>query len=147
MPTFRKLATLATAVAAARGYAKKNPDQAAKFVDQAAAFVDKQTKGKYSNQIGGVARKAKEAAGIRTVPGAGPAANGYSPGQPAAGQPYGSAPSYGSSPSYGTGPSHGSSPSAGSGPSHGSTPTQGTGTPQSGATGSGSTQPGPTPTP
>ncbi|MDT7705034.1 MAG: hypothetical protein QOG20_641, partial [Pseudonocardiales bacterium] len=36
MPLFRKLATLATAAEAARRYAKKNPDKAAKYVDQAA---------------------------------------------------------------------------------------------------------------
>ncbi len=55
MPLFKKLATLATAAAAARSYAKKNPDQASKYVDQAAQFVDKQTKGKYSSQITGAA--------------------------------------------------------------------------------------------
>ena len=82
MPLFKKLATLATAAAAARSYAKKNPDQAAKFVDQAAQFVNKQTKGKYSGQVTGAAKKAKSAAGITPTPGAGPAANGYVPGQP-----------------------------------------------------------------
>jgi len=82
MPLFKKLAALATAAAAARSYAKKNPDQAAKYVDQAAQFVDKQTKGKYSSQISGAARKAKDAAGINRGPAAGPAANGYASGQP-----------------------------------------------------------------
>jgi hypothetical protein len=76
MPLFRKLATLATVAEVARRYAKSNPDQAAKFVDQAAQFVDKQTKGKYSGQISGVAQKAKGLAGIRQTPGAG---NGYNP--------------------------------------------------------------------
>ena len=70
MPKFRKLATLATAAAAAASYAKKNPDQAAKFVDQAAQFVDKQTKGKYSSQISGAAAKAKSAVGISRSSGA-----------------------------------------------------------------------------
>ncbi|WP_214367923.1 antitoxin [Pseudonocardia sp. H11422] len=64
MPLFRKLATLAGAAEAARRYAKKNPDKAARFVDQAAQFVDKQTKGKYSGQIDGAARKVKGAAGV-----------------------------------------------------------------------------------
>jgi MT0933-like antitoxin protein len=77
MPLFKKLATLATAAAAARTYAKKNPDKASKYVDQAAEFVDKQTKGKYHSQIVGVAQKAKSAAGIERIPGAGPAGNGY----------------------------------------------------------------------
>ena len=53
MPKFKKLATLAAAAAAAASYAKKNPEQSAKFVDQAAQFVDKQTKGKYSSHISG----------------------------------------------------------------------------------------------
>ena len=77
MPLFRKLVTLATAAEAARRYAKKNPDKMAKFVDQAATFVDKQTKGRYSGQIGGAVRKAKAAAGLRDVPGHGVAGNGY----------------------------------------------------------------------
>ncbi len=64
MSMVKKLAVLAAAAGAARTYAKKNPEQAAKFVDQAAGFVDKQTKGKYSGQISGAAQKAKSAAGI-----------------------------------------------------------------------------------
>jgi alkylation response protein AidB-like acyl-CoA dehydrogenase len=80
MPLFRKLATLATAAEAARRYAKKNPDKAAKYVDQAAQFLDRQTKGKYSGQISGVASKAKSAAGIRPAPGYGAAGNGHGPG-------------------------------------------------------------------
>lgn len=80
---FRKLAVLATAAEAARRYAKANPDKAGKYVDQAAAFVDKQTKGRYSGQISGVAQKAKGVAGI---PGSGhphtgaPGTNGHSSG-------------------------------------------------------------------
>ncbi|GAA4541631.1 antitoxin [Pseudonocardia xishanensis] len=62
---FKKLAVLAGAAEAARRYAQKNPDQAAKYLDQAAGFVDKQTKGKYSGQIKGATDKAKNAAGIR----------------------------------------------------------------------------------
>lgn len=81
MPKFKKLATLATVAAAAASYAKKNPQQTARFVDQAAQFVDKQTKGKYSTKITGAARKAKEAAGVQQHPGAGPAGNG-APGNP-----------------------------------------------------------------
>ncbi|MCE3556198.1 antitoxin [Pseudonocardia sp. RS11V-5] len=60
----KKLGVLAGAAEAARRYAKKNPEQAGKFLDQAAQFVDKQTKGKYSGQIQGVAQKAKGVAGI-----------------------------------------------------------------------------------
>jgi antitoxin protein of toxin-antitoxin system len=77
MPLLRKLATIATAAEAARRYAKKNPDKAAQYLDQAASFVDKQTKGKYTAQIDGVAQKVKGVAGVRATPGAGSAANGY----------------------------------------------------------------------
>ncbi|MFR9805784.1 antitoxin [Pseudonocardia sp. RS010] len=74
----RKLGALAGAAEAARRYARKNPDQAGRFVDQAAQFVDKQTKGKYSGQIQGVAQKAKGVAGIQDR------RQGYGhPGQPA----------------------------------------------------------------
>jgi hypothetical protein len=80
MPWMKKLATIATAAEAARRYAKKNPDQAAKYLDQAAAFLDKQTKGRYTAKIDGVTEKVKGAAGVRRTPG-GPAANGhYTPG-------------------------------------------------------------------
>ncbi|GAA4687581.1 hypothetical protein GCM10023215_24090 [Pseudonocardia yuanmonensis] len=61
---FKKLGALAGAAEAARRYARKNPEQAGKYLDQAARFVDKQTKGKYSGQIHGVAQKAKGVAGI-----------------------------------------------------------------------------------
>ena len=64
MPKLKTLAALAAAVEAGRRYARKNPDQAGKYVDQAAAFVDKQTKGKYSGQIHGVAGKVKSAGGL-----------------------------------------------------------------------------------
>lgn len=64
MPLFRKLTVLVGAAEAARRYARSHPDQAGRYLDQAAQFVDKQTKGKYTNQIAGAARKAKDAAGI-----------------------------------------------------------------------------------
>lgn len=89
MPWMKKLATIATAAEAARRYAKKNPDQAAKYLDQAAAFVDKQTKGRYTAKIDGVAQKVKGVAGVRTTTSgsAGPNgqhAAGYSAPQPSA---------------------------------------------------------------
>ena len=64
MPKLKNLAALAAAVEAGRRYARKNPDQAGKYVDQAAAFVDKQTKGKYSGHIHGVVGKVKSVAGL-----------------------------------------------------------------------------------
>lgn len=65
----RKLALLAGAAEAARRYAQKNPDKAGKLLDQAAGFFDKQTKGRYSGQIDGFARKAKDLAGVPSTPG------------------------------------------------------------------------------
>ncbi len=64
MPKMKNLAALAAAVQAGRSYARNNPDKAGRYVDQAAAFLDKQTKGRYSGQIGGVVNKVKNAAGL-----------------------------------------------------------------------------------
>jgi hypothetical protein len=64
MPKMKNLAALAAAVQAGRSYARNNPDKAGRYVDQAAAFLDKQTKGRYSGQIGGVVNKVKSAAGL-----------------------------------------------------------------------------------
>jgi hypothetical protein len=89
----RRLALLATAAEAARRYAKSNPDKASRMLDQAAQFVDKQTKGKYSSQIQGVASKAKSAAGIRQTPGHGFTGNGQPRG-------YEQNAGYGSTPGY-----------------------------------------------
>ena len=86
MSLFRRLTVLAGAVEAARRYARSNPDKAGKALDSAAQFVDKQTKGKYTNQIAGAARKAKDAAGI-PQPGYGYGAPGTTP--PAPGRPGG----------------------------------------------------------
>lgn len=68
MGLMKKLVVLAGAAEVARRYAQRNPEQASRYVDQAAGFVDKQTKGRYSGQITGVARKAKSAAGIHEQP-------------------------------------------------------------------------------
>lgn len=84
MSLFRRLTALAGAAEVARRYAKANPDKAGNALDQAAQFVDKQTKGKYTNQISGVARKAKDLAGI-PQPGYGYGAPGTTP--PAPGRP------------------------------------------------------------
>lgn len=81
MSLFRRLTVLAGAVEAARRYARSNPDKAGKALDSAAQFVDKQTKGKYTNQISGAARKAKDAAGI-PQPGYGYGAPGTTPPAP-----------------------------------------------------------------
>jgi len=100
MPLFRKLTMLAGAAEAARRYAKSHPDQAGKYLDPAAQFADKQTKGKYTNQISGATRKAKDVAGIPS-PGQGYGAPGTTP--PAPGGPATPPPASGNgSGSYGT---------------------------------------------
>ncbi|GAA1403641.1 hypothetical protein GCM10009613_65040 [Pseudonocardia kongjuensis] len=83
MSLFRRLVVLAGAAEAARRYARSNPDKAGKALDSAAQFVDKQTGGKYTNQIAGVARKAKDAAGI-PQPGYGYGTPGTTPPAPPA---------------------------------------------------------------
>ncbi|BBG05537.1 MULTISPECIES: antitoxin [Pseudonocardia] len=86
MSLFRRLVVLAGAAEAARRYARSNPDKAGKALDSAVQFVDKQTGGKYTNQIAGVARKAKDAAGI-PQPGYGYGAPGTTPPAPGPRQP------------------------------------------------------------
>ncbi|TCK27738.1 antitoxin [Pseudonocardia endophytica] len=83
MPLFRKLTVLVGAAEAARRYARSHPDQAGRYLDQAAQFVDKQTKGRYTNQISGATRKAKDVAGIPN-PGQGYGTPGAPPPTPAA---------------------------------------------------------------
>ncbi|UAL29750.1 antitoxin [Nocardioides rotundus] len=62
MPKFRKFAAVSAAAAAAKRYARNNPEKTDRYLGQAAAFADKRTKGKYSRQIDGLSRKAREAA-------------------------------------------------------------------------------------
>lgn len=45
----------------AKGLVAKNDDKVKQAIDKAAALADKQTKGKYSEKLGGAAAKAKEA--------------------------------------------------------------------------------------
>ncbi|MFP5069230.1 antitoxin [Pseudonocardia nantongensis] len=114
MSLFRRLTVLAGAAEAARRYARSNPDKAGSALDKAAQFVDKQTKGKYTNQISGATRKAKDAAGI-PQPGFGYGAPGTTPpapGRPAAGNP----------PDRGNGHRPGDYPQAGQGGGQGQQP-------------------------
>jgi hypothetical protein len=60
MAMLRKLTFLAGAVAAARMYAKKNPEKVNKLADQAGRFVDGRTKGKYRGQIDSAVRKVQD---------------------------------------------------------------------------------------
>jgi len=59
MPMIRRIAALASTAAAARAYAKRNPDKVNRMAGKAGAFLDKQTKGKYRNQIDGAMRKVR----------------------------------------------------------------------------------------
>jgi len=63
MPLFRRLATLAGGAAAARSYARRNPDKVNKVATKAGQFIDKQTKGKYSHQIDSAMRRVRSFTG------------------------------------------------------------------------------------
>jgi MT0933-like antitoxin protein len=64
---FRKLTVLAGAAAAARNYARKNPEKVARIAENAGRFVDKRTHGKYHTQIEGAVRKVRRDPGQRPV--------------------------------------------------------------------------------
>jgi hypothetical protein len=57
MPLLKRLTAIAGTAAAARSYARKNPDKVNKMAVKAADFIDKRTKGKYHHQIDNAVRK------------------------------------------------------------------------------------------
>jgi hypothetical protein len=57
MPLLKKLTALAGTAAAARSYARKNPDKVNKMAAKAGQFIDKRTKGKYHHKIDNAVRK------------------------------------------------------------------------------------------
>jgi hypothetical protein len=61
MPLLKKLTALAGTAAAARAYARKNPDKVNRMAGKAGAFVDKRTKGKYHGQIDNALHKVRTA--------------------------------------------------------------------------------------
>ncbi len=65
MPLLKRLTALAGTAAAARSYAKRNPDKVNRMAAKAGQFIDKRTKGKYHNQIDGAVRKVQDAANRR----------------------------------------------------------------------------------
>ena len=75
MPLMRRVATLGAAVAAARRYARQNPDKVNRYADQAAAFVDRKTQGKYRKQIDSALRQVRKET---SVPGRGQGVSGAS---------------------------------------------------------------------
>lgn len=70
MRLLRKVAALGAAVAAARSYARQNPEKVNRYADQAAAFVDRKTGGKYRKHIDGAIRQVRKETSVpgRTVP-------------------------------------------------------------------------------
>jgi hypothetical protein len=61
MPLLRKLTALAGTAAAARAYARKNPDKVNKMAAKAGSFIDKRTKGKYHGRIDNAVHKVHDA--------------------------------------------------------------------------------------
>ena len=57
MPLMKRLTALAGTAAAARSYARRNPDKVNKMATKAGAFIDKRTKGKYTHKIDNAVRK------------------------------------------------------------------------------------------
>ncbi len=75
MALIRRVATLGAAVAAARSYARQNPEKVNRYADQAATFVDQRTHGKYRKQIDSALRLIRKET---SVPGR-PDASGTTP--------------------------------------------------------------------
>lgn len=68
MPLLKRLTALAGTAAAARSYAKRNPDKVNKMAAKAGQFIDKRTKGKYHHQIDGAMRKVRTLTGQQQPP-------------------------------------------------------------------------------
>jgi hypothetical protein len=71
MPLLKRLTALAGAAAAARTYAKRNPDKVNNMASKAGQFIDKRTKGKYHQQINTATQRVRTMTG-KQHPGAGP---------------------------------------------------------------------------
>jgi hypothetical protein len=68
MALMRRVAALGAAVAAARQYARQNPEKVNRYADQAAAFVDQRTGGRFRRQIDTALRQVRKET---SVPGRG----------------------------------------------------------------------------
>ncbi|MFC5290214.1 antitoxin [Actinokineospora guangxiensis] len=62
MPLLKRLTALAGAAAAARNYARKNPQKVERWAAKAGAFVDRKTQGKYHAKIGTAVRRVQDTA-------------------------------------------------------------------------------------
>ncbi|MFC5063524.1 antitoxin [Actinomycetospora atypica] len=91
MPLIRRVATLGAAVAAARQYARQNPDKVNRYADQAASFIDQRTNGRFRKQLDGVLRQVRKET---SVPGrsTGPSQAGQYGPQQTRNDPYDSGP-------------------------------------------------------
>ena len=72
MPLLKRLTAIAGSAAAARAYARKNPDKVNKMASKAGQFIDKRTKGKYHHQIDNAVRKVHNMTGRPGHPGGHP---------------------------------------------------------------------------
>ena len=90
MPLVRRLATVGAAVAAARSYARQNPEKVNRYADKAAEFVNQRTNGKYRKHVDTALRQIRKETSvpgrptINTERAPGPT----TPNQRAAGQAY-----------------------------------------------------------
>lgn len=60
MALMRRVAAVGAAVAAARQYARQNPEKVNRYADQAAAFVDQRTHGRFRRQIDTALRQVRK---------------------------------------------------------------------------------------
>jgi hypothetical protein len=68
MALMRRVAALGAAVAAARQYARQNPEKVNRYADQAASFVDQRTNGRFRRQLDTALRQVRRET---SVPGRG----------------------------------------------------------------------------
>jgi dienelactone hydrolase len=88
MPLMRRIATIGAVVAAARSYARQNPEKVNRYADQAAAFVNSRTNGKYRRQVDSALRQVRKETSVPgrpTVGSYGPPPNPQTPSQKANG--------------------------------------------------------------
>ena len=60
MALMRRVATLGAAVAAARQYARQNPEKVNRYADRAASFIDQRTHGRFRRQIDTALRQVRK---------------------------------------------------------------------------------------
>jgi hypothetical protein len=63
MPLLRRLTAIAGTAAAARSYARKNPDKVNRMASKAGQFINKRTNGKYNRQVDSAVRKVRAMTG------------------------------------------------------------------------------------